>query len=487
MTVSSAPAGTATTPKRRRFPWRVILIALAVIIVIPLATYFYIEITTRNALAEAQAEARADLPRWRLLEIDEDRPDVPAEENSALHIIATVRKGAGMSVGGAPNYDEIFAKLPPNAQLNLQQERIVRDRLGLAPAALENARKLKDMPRGRFPIKYNDDFISTLLPNHQDARTVCDWLEHDAMLLVHDGDPDRALESCHAILNAGRGFDGEPFLIPHLIRVALQHRAIQSIERVLAQGEPADAGMLKLQAALEKEGRESSWLPSMRGERAGFNHLMENIQNGKISTTSTRGLFSFGGGGGSNVNRVGLALAEVYPRSLLKYYPDYLKHMNRMVDAAKLPYNERLDQMNELENECKTTGNILVRLLMPAVTKVGQADARSQALLRATAVALACERYRLAKNQWPESLDVLVQAKFMEAIPLDPFDGKSLRYRRTKEGAVVYSVGVDQKDDGGTIDFERMHEPGKDVGVRLFNVGERRGNPLPPVIIQKND
>jgi hypothetical protein len=104
-------------------------------------------------------------------------------------------------------------------------------------------------------------------------------------------------------------------------------------------------------------------------------------------------------------------------------------------------------------------------------------------------VALACERYRLKHkdkdNAWPAALDVLVKEKLLAAIPTDPMDNQPIRYRRTKDGIAVYSVGLDMTDNQGNIDPERIHEPGVDIGFRLWDVKLRRQNPLPPVAFRE--
>ncbi len=45
-------------------------------------------------------------------------------------------------------------------------------------------------------------------------------------------------------------------------------------------------------------------------------------------------------------------------------------------------------------------------------------------------------------------LDALVPGILTE-VPIDPFTGKPLVYRREGEGFIVYSLGSNQKDDGG--------------------------------------
>lgn len=73
---------------------------------------------------------------------------------------------------------------------------------------------------------------------------------------------------------------------------------------------------------------------------------------------------------------------------------------------------------------------------------------RIAAKVDCTRVALAVERYRLAKGALPTSLGDLVP-EFLSDVPLDPYGGKDLRYERLSSGFVVYSVGEDGLDDGG--------------------------------------
>ena len=481
-TIPLAPA-----PMRRRRRWRVVLLIVALAIFVALVLWGYTVLSTRGAWAEAEAEAALDTPRWRLMELEADRPNIPDRENSALHIIAVTRMAGGFNVSVAPNYEQIFEKLPLTAQLNLQQSELIRGELAKIAKPLAEARKLKDMPRGRFPITYSDDFIGTLLPDHQRSRNVVEWLRHDAYLLAQDKKCDQAVESCQAILNAGRAMDGELLAISHLIRVAEQQISVITLERVLAQGQASEERLQALQALLEEDLRGDGWLAAVRGDRAGMHHLFDNIRTGKIQTPTLRGM-GLGNGAGV-VDSITIRFIDTFPSTLLKYYPEYLRHMNRYVDIAKLPIHERTAKTKEWEADCRNTKNPVIKLLAPALSKVSQAECRNQALLRSAMVALACERYRLKHkekdNAWPAALDVLVKERLLAAIPADPMDNQPIRYRRTKEGIAVYSIGLDMTDNQGNVDPERMHEPGVDIGFRLWDVKLRRQNPLPPVAFRE--
>jgi hypothetical protein len=64
-------------------------------------------------------------------------------------------------------------------------------------------------------------------------------------------------------------------------------------------------------------------------------------------------------------------------------------------------------------------------------------------------IACALERYRLARGQFPESLDALAP-EFIAKLPADVIGGAAYQYRRTQDGQfVLYSVGWNEIDDGG--------------------------------------
>jgi hypothetical protein len=93
---------------------------------------------------------------------------------------------------------------------------------------------------------------------------------------------------------------------------------------------------------------------------------------------------------------------------------------------------------------------------------------------RCAIVALAAERYRRARGQWPETLEALAAVGYLKQVPTDVFDGRPLRWRRLDDGAVVYSVGPDGQDNGGKLDPKNPAAPGTDVGIRLWDVARRR-------------
>jgi len=72
-----------------------------------------------------------------------------------------------------------------------------------------------------------------------------------------------------------------------------------------------------------------------------------------------------------------------------------------------------------------------------------------------TITAIALKRYHLKHGKYPPDLNALVPEFFPE-VPLDPVDGKPLRYKLNSDGTfTLYSVGENGVDDGGNPSLEK--------------------------------
>ncbi|HMC09692.1 MAG TPA: hypothetical protein VKH44_00320, partial [Pirellulaceae bacterium] len=61
---------------------------------------------------------------------------------------------------------------------------------------------------------------------------------------------------------------------------------------------------------------------------------------------------------------------------------------------------------------------------------------------------------------------------FLPAVPLDPFDGQPLRLRLADNEILIYSVGLDGKDDGASNPPGNSREP--DIVVRISSSKARQ-------------
>ncbi len=106
--------------------------------------------------------------------------------------------------------------------------------------------------------------------------------------------------------------------------------------------------------------------------------------------------------------------------------------------------------------------NVLAAIVVPNFVRAPQTAARNQTKVNQALVVCGLERYRLAHGGYPESLDLL-EPEFVEEVPADVIGGQPLRYRRTSDGQfVLYSVGWDEKDDGGQVVLDKDGKPAQD-------------------------
>jgi hypothetical protein len=95
-----------------------------------------------------------------------------------------------------------------------------------------------------------------------------------------------------------------------------------------------------------------------------------------------------------------------------------------------------------------TPFGILTALAVPNFQKAVQTMARNQTFADEALIVCGLERYRLANGSYPDSLDALVP-KFIDQLPHDIITGEPLKYRHAGDSFVLYSLGWNEKDDGG--------------------------------------
>jgi hypothetical protein len=473
------PATAAAEPPPEKPPIRIWLrmalagAAVVVVLIVFGAVWSQVEGTrVQNERASFEAHLDETDPNWRLADLERAREEIPEHENSARVVVAVTRL---LPRGWpSPGFYERFQDLPPNEQLNAEQTELLEAEMKAHAGAVEQARRLADMPRGRHRLKWEFNTIGTLLPDQQECRKVANLLQYDALLRGQQGDADGALRSCRGIINAGRSLGDEPLMISALIRGAIIAVGASAAERVLAQGVAGDAELARLQELLALEDQHPTMRIAVRGERASSYDLLSKMADGRIR--------------GAEID----AMIDGQQRSWWKSWwrgsvgrrePVYaLKTMTKMVDATKLPESEQPEAEKTYEREVKGLGReaLYVRLLAPAVANVGRSIRRKTASVRCLMVLAAVERYRLKNDgKWPESLAAL-RPEFLKEIPNDPFDGKPLRYKKLPDGVLVYSVGEDGVDDGGNVVRGKPTTKGTDQGYRLWDEAKRRQTSLPP-------
>ncbi len=102
--------------------------------------------------------------------------------------------------------------------------------------------------------------------------------------------------------------------------------------------------------------------------------------------------------------------------------------------------------------------------VIPGAQKVQNATDRAKQTQDILCLAFALAWYHCDHGSYPKTLDVLAP-KYLANVPRDMFSDKPLIYRPSDKGYLLYSVGVNGKDEGGR---DYTFEPrGDDLAIRM--------------------
>jgi len=460
--------------------WRRVLVALGwfglALLLLLAGLYGYARLHYTSRLDRLLKELDETDPTWRWEKMQAALPALQPGEDSSELVLRLSR--AFPSSWPDAKLDEKLQNLQPNHKLDAPRLKALQQILAVPPVdrLREDARTLVRFPRGRIPVQMAENPIATLLPDHQNVRKLAALLRYDISERLASGQMEQVVTSLHAMLNLSNVFDDDALLIGQLIRMAVVSIALGDIQRTLGQGELSDAQLAHLQALLRHQMASTRMETAMRGERWMAHRTVEAIIQGKMSQRDLAGVA--GGGGGEGIGQeiwnwlLGLGAREMARRE----HPHILETMNRVVAATQLPIKEQFAAEAAIEADLRTQSGTILRLLLPAITKVNEAGRRTVCAATAMHALLGVERYRLRHGTWPRKLSDCVP-DFLDREPLDPIDEAPLRYKILPEGVVVYSIGNNRKDDGGAVETMR-----DDIGYRLWNKNLRglAPPPLPP-------
>jgi hypothetical protein len=474
--VSAAPAVRRPSSTRR---WIRRIVVLATIGVLAVGSFvgwhLYRRYVDNLRLRETIAELDARDPRWRLEDLEADRALVPDGENSA-NVIRAARAPIGL-VPFSTNKDSVaLENLDPAIALTDAQFREVMDRFESVESAVAPALTLQHFPRGRHPITYTADGFSTLLRHVDDIYQVSEQVLRPLLLLhLHENDATSAVRDCVCIVNIGRSIGDEPSAISQMQRPRFVVTAARGVERMLGQLVVSDDDLARLQSVFAEEAARDEWPTAIRGERALTHRAFVALSNGTIKTNAFRHGSASVLPARTLMGRVMEWIEDRNPPQLSAAHRWALRRTTRILDeTSALPWHERAAVVAAIGAEDRDAPE-LARPWFETGKIIGFFQ-HGHAVIRCTLVAIAAERHRLRHDAWPDSFDELVPALLPES-PLDPFDGRPLRYKRLPDGVVIYSVGADGIDDGGRLSPTLTQQPMTDIGVRLWDVARRRQPP----------
>jgi hypothetical protein len=340
--------------------------------------------------------------------------------------------------------------------------------------ALRTIREVVRSPVLRMPLQYSG--VRTRLPHLAAYKKGAQWLSVSSIYNIHTGDINSAINDIESIVWLAQPLRDEPILISQLVRIALVAIPLSDCWPILQADGISEEQLVRLQHALEGLELAGGMVFSLQGERVMSRDAIHEL---RIRTSSKEIADTLGSLAHSDEStdvlkhvpyneeiRDTIRAAAIVPLWRFVWSYEDERHMLEEMEALLKACEESITQhsvvpLHDADRQFARKSDAggpyqswhywVTSTLMGAIMKAPLRACRFETQRELTITAIALKRYQLRHGKYPKGLDELVP-EFLREVPVDWMDGQKLRYRPEGEKFVLWSVGDDGKDDGGTPD-----------------------------------
>ena len=340
----------------------------------------------------------------------------------------------------------------------------VRHTLAQCDEALALVRRAAHMERCRFDPNLENRPPTSQSPyfSLRDAARALSW---SAGIKLRDGDVHGAVQDAHDAFLTSRAVADEPRTFAFMVRALIAATALDEAQNVLRDCN-GEADLVRTFLADVRQDRPSvraQLVAAYKGERV-VNLVLTTQLLGRTDLLPKTS-FSVGAPVGPRMNWFerrfivgsGTVFSQTMTRMAEMAQADY-------VDARPLMDALIVDSENWKKHYLLNLSHQLTAAVVQPMVRNKEVETGTEARLAVAEAVFALRLYKAEHREYPESLDALSPA-FLQAVPTDPFTSKPLVYVREGEGFLVYSIGLNGKDDGGLTETEeddRAVDPGTD-------------------------
>jgi hypothetical protein len=309
--------------------------------------------------------------------------------------------------------------------------------------------------------------LSVRMPDFGGYRKLAHSLRWRAWLNAEGSRHDDAFSDMIACYRLGHHFRGDKILIEQLVGIALQALSVRTIRDIVSEHRIESTLLSKLQEELQRTVAHQDFSISLKAEKL---FMYDEIQrcftedrlgNGHLYLPRIRQLI-----GEPAVNSERLGWFNAFCEGLLVSGRYLFTHPNRqqtfesvnefydLIEGLTIKTAAQMhtesddidDKLDKLFND-----NIFVDTLAPAVRKVLEIGNRLPADVRGTITLIALLRYKQDTGAYPQNLQELISAGYLDTLPMNPWSDRPLVYRSSEDDFILYSVGWNFIDDGGQV------------------------------------
>ncbi len=336
-------------------------------------------------------------------------------------------------------------KEPGTRRLEETERETLRKLLAGRQEAMRAVHEVSHRPPGRFPI----DLSRGRNPDSSHVKAVAEvlrYLDYEARLEGEDGNTDKAAEALLTGFRVADTMRNEPVIYSHIFYCRCVANLAEALGHVLSRCTPADAQLAKLSTAFAKAETPQTLTNALITEQAMGISLYDDPEFQRQITEGMHMPLDDYVPGATTLLMQGMG--SLGRNDLDK--ARYVRMMSGVIEASRHPAHEMTARVDGMIRGPWASQHWLPRPSDSLASAPWMIRAYAELLttVRAGVIASAMERYRLVGGFTPEYLDGLIPA-FLDSIPLDPFDGKPLRFRRENADYLVYGIGINRTDDNG--------------------------------------
>lgn len=317
------------------------------------------------------------------------------------------------------------------------------------------------LPESLFPVDYSKGIFFSDSRPLMSSRISANLYRVICVYYAANGNKEATFINLQDSLRLDALYQNDRLMIAELLRMAVNAVSFHTLLDVMQRIEFDEPSLAQLQAQIKGKSQPALLTRTYEGELSAFCDACIKFSNSShlyfisfFYTPDSRPTLIFSPEwfvyyAKSILGRILLFLTHIsglWDLNFLKTVEMYQK----LIEATKLPYSAQLKEIEKIEKETEMFSFVypLPKMHLSSVIKSATRFQMDIAQIRTAATALAVERYRLKYKSLPDSLEQIAP-EFIESIPVDPFDGKPLKYRKDGASFYVYSIGHNLTDDGG--------------------------------------
>jgi hypothetical protein len=330
--------------------------------------------------------------------------------------------------------------------------------------------KAVNFPSCRFDVKYG---LGTSLPHLSKIRYLANLEALRVYLFSEEKEYKRAIESAQTGLRLGDSLADEPTIISQLVRKTIDETAMNSFQSIF--NSYPDKNLIddyrKVISEIDKKDKK---LARFEAELAFFNSLLKTQSNFLNFVSGIRyGQTEYFG---QKIRRK--IFNKIFGGYLVKPLLEqnhifYIQKMTALIALSNSPFFLQKEKFREWDQDLMVNivawskrGKCMISaMLLPAISSILEQQVKYTATLDSFKLALALKIYKQKHGYYPDKIAIL-SPEVIPELPLDPFTGKEYIYRKEGRGFIVYSIGLNEKDDNGVYDPKQKYD---DIAWKVLN------------------